>query len=107
MRSLAADDPNQGYSPDMRNWNWYVIAAYRAWQLEPYLLSDLTKVSPAQSTIDKAWGAGGGVNLYLRANVILKAAWYHAMFFKQQAPGRPPASDQNFHLFVGMLVWAF
>jgi hypothetical protein len=107
MRALAADDLSGGYSPDMRNWNWYVIAAYRAWQLEPYLLSDLTKVSPPQSIIDEVWGAGGGVNLYLRTNVILKAAWYHAMFFKEQTAGAMPASAQNFDLFVGMLVWAF
>ena len=47
------------------------------------------------------------MNLYLRSNVILKAAWYHAMFFKEQTAGAMPASAQNFDLFVGMLVWAF
>ena len=106
-RALAADDINGGYAPDMRNVNWYVIAAYRYWRIEPYALSDLTSVSPSQSTIDKAWGVGGGANLYLRPNLILKAAWLHAMFFKPAAAGAPSASRQNFDEFVGMVAWAF
>ena len=105
-RALAADDINGGYAPDMRNVNWYVVAAYRMWRLEPYLLSDLTKVSPVQATLDTAWGLGGGLNVYLRSNVIVKLNWAHAMFFRQNDPN-DTASRQNFDTFVGMLVWAF
>jgi hypothetical protein len=105
-RALAADDINGGYSPDMRNVNWYVVAAYRVWRLEPYVLSDLTKVSPVQATLDTAWGLGGGLNVYLRSNVIVKLNWAHAMFFRENDPN-DIASRQNFDTFVGMLVWAF
>ena len=59
-----------------------------------------------QATLDTAWGLGGGLNVYLRSNVIVKLNWAHAMFFRQNDPN-DIASRQNFDTFVGMLVWAF
>ncbi|MBN2573969.1 MAG: hypothetical protein JXP73_05330 [Deltaproteobacteria bacterium] len=106
-RALAADDLRGGYAPDMRNLNFYLIAAYRVWRLEPYFLSDVTALSPARALLDKAWGLVAGVNLYLRPNVIFKPAILHAMFFKKDDTGPLPASAQNFDEFVATLVWAF
>ena len=105
-RTLATEDPRGGYEPDKRYVDWYVLAAYRVWKLEPYVLSDLLELSPTLANADKAWATAIGLNVHLRSNVIVKPSWAHVMFFKPDDPN-DTASRQNFHGFIAMLVWAF
>jgi hypothetical protein len=105
-RALATADPRGGYEPDSRDVKSYAIAAYRLWKLEPWVMSDLSLMSPGMPHTDKNWVAGIGLNVHLRSNVIVKSAWGHVMFFKQDDPN-DAASRQNFDIFTVLLVWAF
>jgi hypothetical protein len=95
-----------GLAPDSTQINWTFVAAYRWWKAEPFFQVQYFLCSPTQAIATEAWSPGAGFNVYLRANVILKGAWTHPRFYKDNDPqGR--ASRQNFHTFAGMLTWAF
>jgi len=57
-------------------------------------------------TGDELVAPGVGLNVYLRANVILKTNWTHPMFFRENDP-QHLASRQDFHTFNAMIVSAF
>jgi hypothetical protein len=94
-----------GLAPDEHDITWFMVLAYRFWRLEPYLFSELFVDSPTQN-LTEAWLPGLGLNLYLRPNVIVKTSWIHPLFWKDNDP-QNIASQQNFHAFTAMLVWAF
>jgi hypothetical protein len=89
--------------PNMRQYNWYIIVAYRIWELEPYVSSDYFHCSPS-SMWTKVWQPGAGINIYFRPNVMLKASWINVRFYKDNTPDY---WKLNAHMFNGLLVWAF
>jgi hypothetical protein len=105
-RDVPAGAPSGALSTDTRNVNWSMLLAYRLWKIEPYLFSEMFVCSPTQPTLTEIWAPGVGGNIYLRTNVIIKASWVHPMFWKNGDP-QNLASQQNFHTFTAMLVWAF
>ncbi|HJX51898.1 MAG TPA: hypothetical protein VJ801_03950 [Polyangia bacterium] len=105
-RESPAGAPSGALAADGRNINWSVLLGYRAWKIEPYVFSEMFVCSPTQPTLTEVWAPGGGVNVYLRPNVIVKTSWTHPLFWKDNDP-QAIASQQNFHTFTAMLVWAF
>jgi hypothetical protein len=89
-----------GLTPDTRQFNWSLLAAYRYKMLEPYALVDYFYCSPAfgWSTV---WQPGAGVNIHLSSNVILKTSWLNVRFYRDNMP------TEKIHVVNGLLVVAF
>ncbi len=95
-----------GFEPDMRANDWFLVVAYRAWKIEPFMHSELFWLSPAVDVGNGAWVATPGVNFYLRSSVILKGCWAYVKFFKDDDP-QDLVSRQNFQMWSLLLTWAF
>jgi hypothetical protein len=99
-------DARGGFAPDLRGRDWFLVVAYRFWRLEPFGHSELFMYSPGNDRGRGAWLALGGLNLYLRPNVILKGSWAVVSFLSSGNPEIPPTTGklQSWNL---LLTWAF
>jgi hypothetical protein len=95
-----------GQDPDSRLYNWSLVVAYRYWNLELYVRSEIFYCSPSQAIATRIISPGLGLNLYLRPTVILKLNWSSPRFYKDNDPENL-AARRNFNELVGLLTWAF
>lgn len=95
-----------GQDPDSRLYNWSLVVAYRYWNVEPYVRTEILYCSPSQAIATEVISPGLGMNLYLRPTVILKVNWSSPRFYKDNDPENR-AARRNFNEFIGILTWAF
>jgi hypothetical protein len=102
----APEQARGGLDPDSRQYNWSLTVAYRYWNVEPYVRTEVFYCSPSQAIATKILSPGVGVNLYFRPTVILKLNWSSPHFYKDDDPDHR-AARQNFNEYIGILTWAF